>query len=587
MLTESFIASTAGVNKTTVTGIPKDASIFVHEYQPLPAIRASFKKSVTPRNCLAASRSHIFAAQAEKATVHVYSREKGSQETLVPFPEKIRSLALAADGAVLILGTEGGRIFLWETCTGRQVATQAAHLQAVTTLAVDQYSSLLLSGSDDSNIHVWNASEILSFSNVGPNSQNASKMLLRTLSDHRAAITSIILGHSASLINIAISASRDETCIVWNHNTGHALRTVLLPSSSICLALDPADRAFYAGFEDGTVQLVRFHGEGTGSETSLHDQIHSRNAIKPSTKDRWEAQGQELGAAHCIDVSFDGTSILTGHEGGQIISWDVAQGTLSGTLADLNGPVTNLLIEEPAGFVNSSLPTYKIHAVTKPRFDLSITGQGSMPSGYTVNAQFTGNLHDKSIDSIASVSPSASALFDEALTHSTFPTALLDEGIAELEALRTKPTTNGHAAPEYDADFLLLDDSATKSTNGSVPTNLAYEQLELVNKDLQEQNSAQKRIMMEVFKKWEELKEEKKIWLADERERNLKKIEKGRRKRERIEKNRREGKEYEQVETSSDEEEGEEETTGKLKEAEEQNDGAIDIEIEDGAEKLG
>lgn len=46
--------------------------------------------------------------------MHVYSREKGNQEATVPFPERVTSLALALDETVLVLGTEGGRILLWE-----------------------------------------------------------------------------------------------------------------------------------------------------------------------------------------------------------------------------------------------------------------------------------------------------------------------------------------------------------------------------------------------------------------------------------------------------------------------------------------
>jgi hypothetical protein len=60
------------------------------------------------------SASHVFAAQSEKAIVHVYSREKGNQEALVPFPERIHSIALAAQDSVLLLGTESGRILAWE-----------------------------------------------------------------------------------------------------------------------------------------------------------------------------------------------------------------------------------------------------------------------------------------------------------------------------------------------------------------------------------------------------------------------------------------------------------------------------------------
>ena len=115
MLSESFIASTLSSAKTP-TATLRDVGICVHEFQPAPQLRCTFKKSSTTTNCLAVSPSHIFSAQAEKAVVHVYSREKGNQEALVPFPERIRSIAISADkyGDILVLGTEGGRLILWE-----------------------------------------------------------------------------------------------------------------------------------------------------------------------------------------------------------------------------------------------------------------------------------------------------------------------------------------------------------------------------------------------------------------------------------------------------------------------------------------
>lgn len=115
MLSESFIASTLSSAKTP-TATLRDVGICLQEFQPSPQLRSTFKKSSTSTNCLAVTPSHIFSAQADKAVVHVYSREKGNQEALVPFPERIRSIAVADAkyGDVLILGTEGGRLILWE-----------------------------------------------------------------------------------------------------------------------------------------------------------------------------------------------------------------------------------------------------------------------------------------------------------------------------------------------------------------------------------------------------------------------------------------------------------------------------------------
>jgi pre-rRNA-processing protein IPI3 len=113
MLSEGFFASIRAQPKAPNTAIAKDLGIYLHELHPTPTIKSSFKKSSTLVNALAVSSTHIFAAQADKAVVHVYSREKGNQESLISFPERIHSAALVGDG-VLVLGTAEGRVILWE-----------------------------------------------------------------------------------------------------------------------------------------------------------------------------------------------------------------------------------------------------------------------------------------------------------------------------------------------------------------------------------------------------------------------------------------------------------------------------------------
>ena len=113
MLTEHFVASISAPTKPN-TGVTKDAGIFFHEHQPLPAQRHVFKKSASAQNGLAVSSSHIYAAQADKAVVHVYNREKGNHEATIAFPERIFCIALALKDSVLLLGTQSGRILAWE-----------------------------------------------------------------------------------------------------------------------------------------------------------------------------------------------------------------------------------------------------------------------------------------------------------------------------------------------------------------------------------------------------------------------------------------------------------------------------------------
>ena len=117
MLSQSFLASVGreeGDQATKEAGV-----VHLQELRPTPAIRSTFKKCNTIVNGLAASASHVFAAPAEKAVVHVYSREGRHQEATVPFPERIHSLTFAGDDGgggvgLLVLGTQGGRVIVWE-----------------------------------------------------------------------------------------------------------------------------------------------------------------------------------------------------------------------------------------------------------------------------------------------------------------------------------------------------------------------------------------------------------------------------------------------------------------------------------------
>lgn len=122
MLTESYFSSVSGPPITNNTAVAKDAGIYEHTLHPSHATPSTFKKSSVPRHGLAVSETHVFAAQDDKSTVHVYARGGGGgrgsaaagnhQEALVTFPERIRSVLLQGD--VLFLGTQEGRIIVWE-----------------------------------------------------------------------------------------------------------------------------------------------------------------------------------------------------------------------------------------------------------------------------------------------------------------------------------------------------------------------------------------------------------------------------------------------------------------------------------------
>ncbi|KAH7382096.1 WD repeat protein-like protein [Cadophora sp. MPI-SDFR-AT-0126] len=400
MLTEGFITSILAQLKTANTAIAKDIGIYFHELHPIPVVKTSLKKSSTRVNGLAANSTHIFAAQADKAVVHVYSREKGNQEALISFPERIHSLTLLGDG-VLVLGTAEGRAILWEVCTGRQVSTPTAHLQPISCLAGTR--SHLITGSEDSNIHVWSLPHLLSMS------ATEAPEPLRTLSNHRAAITNLIVGHSASGTNLCVSASKDNTVVVWDYHSGDLLRTFLLPSTPLCLALDPCDRAVYIGFEDGSVQLVEFSSRDS-KLNQLYDKSLQSTPVQV-TLPPWIAPG-EASPVLCLGLSYDGTTLLSGHTSGKIMQWDAPRRVSTNEIADLNAPVTNLLMSSPfpVGKMSKSL------TVVKPKlgegsyiFTSKLQSSIGTPSRAMIADGFPSELLEKAIASFSTTSLTTSS----------------------------------------------------------------------------------------------------------------------------------------------------------------------------------
>lgn len=388
-----------------------------------------------------------------------------------------------------------GLLIFLQTCTGRQVNTAQAHLQPVTTLSVSPDSNILLTGSSDSNVYVWSLPALLSFS--APSSQ---RVPLHSLSSHRGAITALCAGHGTGAASIAVSASKDKTAIIWDYKRNILLKTYLLSDTPLCLALDPADRAFYAGYSDGSVQLVDFYAN-IRDQGAAHPVLNLKNAgtaIQPAPKTRWKANNQDLGATLSLSLSWDTTTLISGHESGKICSWDPAKGIWSAPLTTLTGPVTNLSFLPPTGFPTPQKQTFKIHTVVKPRRDLVDDGSGTVPGNYTFTAQLTGQLPTGRNEK------ATNGWFVDALTHPSFPSHMIEEGLSELAAWHEQPasSTSTSKGGVESADFMSLDGAVDAGQSSALT-------LQQQNEHLQEQVAALQRLQQASFDQLAALRDER------------------------------------------------------------------------------
>ena len=306
----------------------------------------------------------------------------------------------------------------------------------------------ILSGSADAQVHLWSLPSLLSFS---ASNDPAPFVPQHTLSAHRGPITAVAFGHSHTKTNIAVSAAKDNTVIVWDYLSGQSLHTFLLSSPAQSLALDPADRAVYAGYADGSIQMIDFFSTAALSQ-KIRDPSEQATPTQPSEKDRWKLPTDDEGqGAMCMDTGYDGTTLVSGHENGKIHTWEIAKGRYKSTVHDYSLPITNLIMLPPTGWPNPKIPHTALRQVVKPRYESTfsaepgVDGGGGVPLHYTITAAFPVSLP------LSHASAISDAAFQEALTHPCFPTSWLEEGLTAFAtsepALEASPSPPGSPNP--------------------------------------------------------------------------------------------------------------------------------------------
>ena len=458
MLTESFLAATLSANKPAqhLSSALKDVGIFLHELQPENTLRQGFKKSSIQPHSLAASRGHFFAAQSGKAVVNVYNRQKGNQEATVPFPEKITSISYANGLEVLVLGTEEGKLILWEVGTGRITTSTAAHLQRIDLLCICPSNDVILTASPDSSIHVWSVAKLLSFqaSADSYSTTTTSNAPLMTFAQHRDGITALAVGHSRRTTNFAVSASADRTCHIWHIDSCELVRTILLPSCPSCMCLDPADRAVYLGDAAGNITSIDLVSLGQTSPSTTNSTMVP---VQITDKEQWRQTSGDT-AAHTVAASYDGTTLLTGHADGSILRWDVAKRKVAGEVTKLGQPVTNLCMLQPEGLQQDAKPTFIISEVIKPKLEFNSQLDDNaygIPPKYKLHASLAGSDSSRNRPHNA---------VHAAMTSDGWNNTLLEEAVGAVGETPSSSQSNGTISNSASSDRLALEVAELKKT---------------------------------------------------------------------------------------------------------------------------
>ena len=268
----------------------------------------------------------------------------------------------------------------------------------------------VLSASDDANVNVWSLARLLELD------AQAEPEPDLTLANHRAAVTSLAVGPASASTEAAIcvSASKDKTCIVWNYRSGEVLRTLLFPTAPLCVCLDPTARALFAAAEDGSTYMVELFGD----KPLLGSRSAEPAAIVVQVKEPLGKADEDAGPASCLAVSYDGTTLMSGHAKGKILRWTLASNGHPTEMANLNAAVTNLVF----------MPLLPERKLVKPG---TIVKPNQNLRQYTFNAQLEKDLaHDTNFSRMLNANGFSPSTIERALLSFDAPTGAED---AELQ----------------------------------------------------------------------------------------------------------------------------------------------------------
>ena len=273
----------------------------------------------------------LLASGSVDNTARLWQREDGRLlRTMQGHQFPITALHFTPNGAGLVTGSTDGTLRIWDVASSRLVRTLADHAGWINDLAISPDERWLASAAQDFTIRLWR------LSNGSP---------LQVIDEGMAEVTSIAFSPDGR----SLAWTEADGTLRWRSLQGAwlgVLKDSNQPATSLSFAADGLSLA--AGYADGTIriwsladlrvaQVLKSHTDAVSGLAYLADG-RLVSGSKDGTLLLWQWAATQFqtqpaalfagtqGAVNSLDISPDGTWLISGGDDGQVRLWLIPAG---------------------------------------------------------------------------------------------------------------------------------------------------------------------------------------------------------------------------------------------------------------------
>jgi WD40 repeat protein len=296
--------------------------------------------------------------QEENTQQNLQNKKDGTWQCILTFTghsERVNTVAINSIGTILVSGSDDKNIKIWDIKSGDLLRTLEGHTSRINAVSLSADNQILVSGSADQKVILWNPI-------------TGSKQ--KTLAGHSDWVNAVVISPNRHII---ASSSNDKKIQIWHPETGKILRTIKGNTDFIrALSTDVNGKVLVSSGDDKTIKVWNLNDGKVFHSLTGHSSLvrtlalsQDGNIVVSGSDDQtikiWNLNNGQLlntlighsKSVRSVAISSDGNTVVSGSDDQTIKIWDLKNGGLLHTLTGHSASVTSVAISSNGRLIAS------------------------------------------------------------------------------------------------------------------------------------------------------------------------------------------------------------------------------------------